>query len=433
MSHDDQPEPNRLVEHFFRHEYANLVSVLTRVFGFARIDLVEDMVGAAMLEAMNSWKQRGVPDNPAGWIHRVARNRILDSLRRERTHDKALAFTGLMGRQNEDAAAPEALFDQWLNERALPDSLLRMMFVCCHPTLDRKSQISLTLKILCGFSVGEIARGLLITPDAAKKRIQRAEQRLADADISIEFREPDQLQLRLSVVHDVLYLMFNEGYSTSHGIEPIRDDVCEEATRLCHMLCEHETLSTPESRALLALMLFHSSRLAARTDTLGNIVLLGDQDRSLWDRKLISVAERWLIRSIETTPSRFHFEAVIAQMHCSASSVEQTDWTNIVRFYDRLMESYPSPVYRLNRAIAIGESGDHELALSELAAIRQHSAMRDYYLLDCAAGHIRSSCGDIAGATDAWLAALSKPLADHQKQLIERRLKALVEQQREKE
>lgn len=418
-------EPTQLVEHFFRHEYANLVSVLTRAFGLARIDLVEDMVSSAILQAMNTWKQGKLPDNPAAWIHRVARNRILDSLRKEKTHEKSLAFIQLLHQDSEKCG--EELLDSWLDTKALPDSLLRMMFVCCHPSLDRKSQVALTLKILCGFSVSEIASGLLLQPESVKKRIQRAKRKLAEQSIAIELPSPELIKQRLSVVHEVLYLMFNEGYSTSQGVTPIRDDVCEEAARLCHMLCEREEISTPESKALLALMLFHASRLDARTDSLGNTVLLQDQDRSQWDRNLIQVADKWLIRAVQNPPSRFHFEAVIAQLHCSAPSLEETDWPTIVRFYDRLIEMFDSPIYKLNRAIAIGQKGDFAEALSALEEIRSSELLAEYHLLDCAEGHIQALQGNTKLATDAYLRALGSATAEHQRTLIKRRLTELAE------
>ena len=415
-------QPDQLVEHFFRHEYANLVSVLTRAFGFARIDLVEDMVSSAIIKAMNSWKQNGIPKNPAGWIHRVARNQILDSIRREKVHEKALAFALQQTSENQST---DEVIDRWLDEERLPDSLLSMMFVCCHPMLDHKTQIALTLKILCGFSVAEIARGLLLSVAAVKKRIQRAKSELAENNVSIEFPTTDELQARLSVVHDVLYLMFNEGYSTSHGIEPIRDDICEEAARLCHMLCLHPSLNSPNSCALLSLMLFHASRLEARTDSLGNIVLLGDQDRKLWNQDLIDEADKWLVKSVKQIPSRFHFEAVIAQFHCSARSLEETDWEKIILFYNRLMELFPSPVYRLNRAIALAQTGKSDEALEQLELIRNRPEMKDYFLVDCACAFIYEKTGDQKRATDCYLAALNSSLADHQKQLIQKKLAAL--------
>jgi RNA polymerase sigma-70 factor (ECF subfamily) len=426
----DQTTPdksNQLVEHFFRHEYANLVSVLSRAFGLARIDLVEDMVSAAIIEAMNAWKQKGPPDNPAAWIHRVARNRILDAMRREKTHEKALSFAKSYGQDLYDSQ--DQIIDRWLDENELPDSLLRMIFVCCHPILDRKSQIALTLKILCGFSVSEIARGLLSSSDAIKKRIQRGKAELARNSISMDFPATDQLHSRLSVVNDVLYLMFNEGYSTTGGLEPIRDDICEEAARLCHLLCNHSQLTNHESCALLSLMLFHASRLDARTDSLGNIVLLGEQDRCRWDRKLIAEADKWLIKSVNRKPSRFHFEAVIAQFHCSAPSLEKTNWTGIARFYERLIELYPSPIYRLNHAIAIAQIGHTEIALQQLTTIRDCPEMKDYFLIDCACAYIQERAGDFTAATDSYLAALSGNAAEHQKQLIKSKLENLNSKQ----
>ena len=416
-------ETTQLVEHFFRHEYANLVSTLTRAFGFSQFDLVEDMVSAAMVQAMNSWKISGVPQNPSGWIHTVARNRILDHFRREKVHSKALMLSRMNHEEISESA--ELLIDKWLDENSLPDNILRMMFVCCHPSLDQKSQIALTLKILCGFNETEISRGLLSSKDAIKKRLQRAKSELAKNRIEVEFPDADELPNRLFVVHEVLYLMFNEGYSTSHGIEPIRDDVCEEAARLCHLLCNHNDLSTPESKALLSLMLFHASRLDSRTDENGNIVLLQDQDRSRWDHALIKVADDWLIRSASSEPSRYHLEAAISRIHCVSKSNDDTDWNLIVRFYNRLIDQFPSAIYRLNRAIAIAQMGDHQLAMSELGQLRGMKEMKDYYLLDCACGYVCQKAEDYSSATEYYLAALSGSIADHQRNLVEKKLNEL--------
>ncbi len=420
-------DTNRLVEHFFRHEYANLVAVLTRAFGVSRIDLVEDMVGTAILQAMHSWKQKGAPDNPVAWIHSVARNRILDTIRREKTAQQAIAFSGWLQHANANA---ESVIGTIFDEPHISDSLLRMMFVCCHPTLHRTSQIALTLKVLCGFSVSEIAKGLLISAAAVKKRIQRAKSQLARQKVSMEMPHVEQLPERLSVVHDVLYLLFNEGYSASRGTSPIRDDVCEEAARLCHMLCQHEVLSTPNSRALLSLMLFHAARLDSRVDALGHAILLEDQDRSVWDKNLIEVAHRWLIDSVREEPSRFHFEAVLAQVHCSADSFAETDWLTIIKLYDRLIENFPSPLYCLNRAIAIAQSGDPKLARQQLLELRDSEQLKDYFLLECAIGHVTGLSGDVDAATDSYLKALSFDIAEHQRDLVMRRLEKLPKQHR---
>ncbi len=416
---------NQLVEHFFRHESANLVAVLTRAFGIRRIDLIEDMVQVAMLEAMHAWKQCGIPDNPAAWIHRVAKNRILDSLRREKTHEKAIALSGLAlaGQSLEDQAA---IIDEWLDEEHLPDSLLRMIFVCCHPSLERKTQIALTLKTLCGFGISEIARGLLLPNETVKKRIWRAKNSLATANVRLELPTDDQLTLRLDVVHDVLYLMFNEGYSTSHGTEPIRDDICEEAARLCHLLCE-SPCSSPATKALLALLLFHAARLHARTDENGIVILLEDQDRSLWDRRLIGLAQYWLAQSKAERPTKFHLEAAIAMQHCISPSVDATNWGTIVSLYSRLLQLRESPIYALNRAIAVAQAGDTEEAMSQLHSIQDQEDLQNYLLLDCAFARVHELEGNTEEAIDFYLTALSKAVATHEKELLQKKLRKLAD------
>ncbi len=409
---------DQLVEHFFRHESANLVAVLTRAFGIRRFDLVEDMVQVAMLEAMDTWKHRGVPDNPSAWIHRAVKNRILDAMRREKAYEKAVALSG------QSIDDQNLIVDEWLEEYQIPDSLLRMIFVCCHPKLGRKTQIALTLKTLCGFGVSEIARGLLLPNETVKKRIQRAKKSLAEANVKLDLPDDADLRERLDVVHSVVYLMFNEGYSTSQGNQPIRDDICEEAVRLCHLLCE-SPCSSPETKALLALLLFHAARLEARTDTEGAVILLDDQDRAKWDFRLIGIAQSWLAKSTADRPTIFHLEAAIAMQHCLAPSVEATDWATIVSLYSRLLQKSESPIYALNRAIAVGQAGETGEAMSQLQSLRDRQEMNNYLLLDCAFARIHELEGNSEEAIKSYLAALSKPVAPHERELLERKLHAL--------
>src|SRR5579883_2025854 len=246
------PEPVApLVEHFFRHEAGRLVAVLTRFFGWQNFELVEDMVQATLLDALQSWRVRGVPENPSGWVHRIAKNKVLDALRRSEVGRR-------VGR-NWAAARPEsgAEIDDWFLDTEIEDSQLRMIFACCHPGLARENQLALTLRALCGFGTSEIARALLVGQETVKKRLQRATRDLVDQQVSLDPPESAELVGRLDVVHQVLYLIFNEGYSSSRGDAAIRTDLCEEAARLCHLLCSHPHCSTPPTRALMALMLFH--------------------------------------------------------------------------------------------------------------------------------------------------------------------------------
>ena len=415
----ESAEPPQLVEHFFRHESAKLIAVLTRAFGVHNLDLVEDKVQDALLAAVQVWARQGIPANPSGWIYRVARNRVLDALRREKVHQRSLALA------DHPEPSVESPVEDWLSGNQLADSLLRMIFVCCHPAIDRRSQIAMTLKILGGFSLSEIARGLLTSPEAAKKRVQRAKKALAQRQIRVELPPAAELRARLSGVQEVLYLMFNEGYSTSRGHEPLRDDICEEAARICHLLCEHEAFSTPDTRALMALMLAHGARLKARVDSMGAVVLLAEQDRSLWDRSLIRYAEAWMERSKTEVPSRFHLEAAIALTHCQAASVAETNWQLIVQFYDRLLALNDSPLYILNRAIARGEVGDIDAALAELEPIRNHPEMQGYFLLDCAEGRLHELASNSAAATKAYAAALSAAAAPHERELLAKKLARL--------
>lgn len=414
-----ETDNQQLVEHFFRHESANLISVLTRAFGVRNIELIEDSVQSALVAAMNAWKLTGPPQNPAGWIHRVARNRVLDRLRRDKIHERALAFAKL------SSVHTDSLVDQWLQEDQLPDSLLRMMFVCCHPALPRSSQIALTLKVLCGLGIQEISRALLVPAETIKKRIQRARQRLAEQQITVDTPPDSELEQRLDVVHDVLYLTFNEGYSTSHGREPIRDDLCEEAARLCYLLCNHDQFSSPTNRALLALMLFHGARLESRIDGSGAPILLEDQDRKRWDQSLIHVAQSWLTRSQDERVSRFHFEAAIAGEHCRATSFDSTNWSLIVRYYDALIEKYPSPIYGLNRAIARGQMGDITTARRELNQIADREDLAQYFLVDCAQAQLFELEQDSAAAIECYLRALSQTVAPHEKKLLQRKIRDL--------
>jgi len=263
------PEPVAgLVEHFFRREAGRLVSVLTRIFGWRNLDLVEDMVQATLLDALQAWRVQ-VPDNPSGWVHRIAKNKILDALRRDKIGKRVTA----------EIAATRPLREEGLDELFLDteieDSQLRMMFACCHPRLARENQLALTLKVLCGFGHSEIARALLVGEETIKKRLQRATRDLIDYKIALDPPPADELAGRLDSVHQVLYLLFNEGYSASEGDTAIRADLCEEAARLCHLLCSHPRCSTPPTHALMALMLFHAARLDARLDQHGSFLLIG--------------------------------------------------------------------------------------------------------------------------------------------------------------
>jgi RNA polymerase sigma-70 factor (ECF subfamily) len=417
-----QPGPVApLVEHFFRHEAGRLVSVLTRFFGWRYFDLVEDMVQATLLDALEAWRVRGVPDNPSGWVHRIAKNKILDALRRDQIGQRVLGEWAAARPRHEEG------LDELFIDSEIEDSLLRMMFACCHPHLARENQLALTLKALCGFGNAEIARALLVGEETVKKRLQRATRDLIDQQIALDPPAAEVLTQRLDSVHQVLYLLFNEGYSASDGETAIRADLCEEAARLCHLLCSHPRFRTPATHALMALMLFHGARLEARLDQRGSVLLLEEQDRDKWDRRLIRRAQEFLAQSAEgTVISSFHLEAAIACHHCTARSYADTDWRAILRLYDALLALHRSPVYLLNRAIVVAQIDGPQAGIRVLDEAGQDPALRHYHLFDATLGDFYRRAGDLARARQHLEAARRKTSSPFDRELIDRRLSQCV-------
>jgi RNA polymerase sigma-70 factor (ECF subfamily) len=361
-----------------------------------------------------------VPDNPSGWVHRVARNKILDALRRDQVGQRVLEEWAALRSLTHAEGLDELFFDS-----EIEDSQLRMMFDCCHPHLARENQLALTLKALCGFGNPEIARALLVGEETVKKRLQRATRDLVDHQIALDPPATTELAQRLDSVHQVLYLLFNEGYSSSEGETAIRADLCEDAARLCHLLCCHPRFCTPATHALMALMLFHAARLESRLDQRGSVLLLDEQDRGKWDQRLIRRAQEFLAQSAEgTIISAFHLEAAIACHHCTARSYAETDWPVILRLYDALLTLERSPVYLLNRAIVLSQIEGPEAGIRALDLDRadQDPALRHYHLFDATLGDFYRRAGDLARARQHLEAARQKTTSAFDRELIDRRL-----------
>src|SRR5437763_235005 len=267
-------EPRALVEHFFRHEFGRLGAVLTRSLGVRRLDLAEDVVQAALVQALETWSRRGVPPDPAGWLYRTARNLAIDALRRERIHAQALPR--LAEDAERESSPPEAHFADEIG-----DEPLRLLFVCCHDAVPAEPRAALALRTLCGFGTAEIARALLTTEANVQKRIERARDRLRELNVEFDTPAADPLGARLDAVLAVIYLLFSQGCHVTHGDLPIRRDLCAEARRLARMLAGQSVGDVPAVHALLALMCFHAARFDARVAQGGAIVLLEEQDRSV--------------------------------------------------------------------------------------------------------------------------------------------------------
>ena len=393
-----------LPEHWFRREFGRLVSILSRRFGVHRMQLCEDAAQTALLQATRSWSAE-LPDDPGAWLYRVAHNHVLDELRREKRDARYLAEVHVEYAQQEIQA-----------------DVLRLLFVCADPEIPPESQLVLALKTLCGFSTGEIAFRLFQSEDAVHKRLQRARAQLRER-AEVQGIDPERLN---GVLH-VLYLLFNEGYSSAQPDRVIRRELCDEALRLALMLSDDVGCATAEKDALVALMCFHAARFDARVDGMGGVLLLDEQDRSLWDAELIRRGVDHLARSARGgTLSRYHVEAGIAAEHCLARSYADTDWEEIVRLYDVLERIAPSPLNLLNRAIAVAEWKGPDAGLAVLDALDAPSWLSGYYLWDATLGELHRRRGDRTRAIAHTKRALAAAPTNPEKALLERRIEKIA-------
>jgi RNA polymerase sigma-70 factor (ECF subfamily) len=420
MAPDDAPA--QLVGSLFRHESGRLLSSLVRLLGVANLELAEDVVQDTLCRALETWKFGRVPENPSGWLMRVARNRALDVIRRERNVRR---FAPEVGRLLDSEWTLAPTVDAILGEGSIPDAELRMMFSCCHPRLRPETQVALILKVLCGFSVGEIARAFLTGEAAIEKRLVRARAAVKSSGALYEVSGEARIRERLGAVHAAVYLLFNEGYHGSHPERAVRQELCNEALRLGALLAAHPATGTPSTFALMALLCMNAARLPARLDDRGSLVLLEAQDRSRWDARLIEEGFAWLDRSAagDALDPSYHLEAAIAACHAAAPDFASTDWRTIVHFYDLLLAASPSPVVALNRAIALGQAEGPERGLEAIAAI-DAAALAGYPFADAAAGDLHRRAGHLAEAEACFRRALAAARNPSESRLLEEKIAA---------
>ena len=411
-----------LEEHLFRREAGRITAALTRLFGMHNLALAEDVVQDAFCRALEVWKFRGVPENPAAWLMATAKNRALDVLRRERT---ARNYAPELGRLLESEWTLVPAIQEVFSPAAIKDDELRMMFSCCHPRLAEESQIALILHILCGFSVAEVAGAFVSGHAAMEKRITRAKRILAESKRLFEIAESKDFSVRLPAVQRALYLLFNEGYHGASTESAVRTELCQEAMRLTKILLGHPLAATPATHALAALMHLHAGRLPSRVDAEGNLSSFFDQDRSKWDSQLVAEGQRLLDLAAKGPElSEYHVEAGIAAMHASAPAAEETDWRTIVSFYDMLLSIRPSPVVALNRAIAVAELEGPERGLQELRAIEGHERLLSYPFYSAAFGELELRRGKRKVARDHFEAALLLARSPMERQFLQKRVAA---------
>jgi RNA polymerase sigma factor (sigma-70 family) len=398
----EEKSVQQLVDHLFRHEAGKMAAVLTRLLGFSNLDTAEDIVQDTLLHAMNYWKFHGIPQNPAGWLYAAAKNRAIDILRRDKrikAHQQAI--------QNllESEWTLTTTVNQFFLDHEIEDSQLRMIFACCHPAITYESQIALTLKTLCGLSVQEIANGFLSNEEVISKRIYRAKEKIKEANIDLDVPTGKDLAIREEAVLKTLYLLFNEGYNSSHTEILIRKDLCEEAMRLCILLTRNSQTNLPEANALLSLMCLQASRFDSRLDDNGNIVLLNNQDRLTWNQELIRKGLYYLEKSSAgSNLTEYHLEAAIASCHALAKSFNETNWNHIYELYELLLSIKPGTIVEMNKAIALGYATNPQEGLNALVEIK---GLDENYLYHTALGDFYSVLGRPTTAIDHYLKARS--------------------------
>lgn len=341
-------ETGRLIPHLFRTEYSKITAVLCRRFGIERLEIAEDLASETFLAALNTWPYRGIPENPTAWLYTVAKNKTKNYLAREQIFSQKV-----INAITDPSESVTPLID--LSDTNITDSQLRMLFAICVSGIPPESQIGLALRILCGFGIDEIAKAFLTSRETITKRLFRAKEKLRSQHTRLEFPSDGELGNRLKSVLTTLYLLFSEGYYSETHHRILREELCEEAMRLVHLLTQHPATDRPEVNALLALMCFHASRFRARIDQSGFPVLYDDQDQTLWDETLIAKGVTYLHKaSVGTNVSKYHLEAGIAYWHTMKPNTKEK-WESILALYDYLLAMEYSPIAALNRTFAMSK------------------------------------------------------------------------------
>ncbi len=395
-----------------------MIAVLSRLLGLQHLQAAQDITQDTLLQALQTWRINGLPNQPNAWLYRVAKNKAVDYLRREKTYRRIESEQAYLLRSE------FALYNtvtQLFEEEAITDSQLRMIFACCHPLIPVESQIALALKTLCGLSVAEIARAFLKDEETIAKRIYRAKEKIRTESIALDLPSAGELPVRLDAVLHCLYLLFNEGYNSSHPEQLIREDLCEEAMRLTYLLTQNPLTNTPRSNALLALCCFQASRLRARLDEGGNIILLRQQDRSKWYQPLIQKGYFFLEAATQQETSVYHLEAAIAYLHAVAPSFEETDWKAIYYLYSILAEQHANAFVLLNKAIAASYAISNEEGLKQLERI---SGLENYYLYHTAIGEMYNGLQKKGLAKAHYHKALSLTRSLAEQQLLQEKIKS---------
>ena len=407
--------PNVAVDAVYRSDWGRIVATLIRQFG--DFELAEDAAQDAFTAAVDQWRTDGIPESPRAWIIQTAKHKAIDRLRRQtRLKEKLEADPDFSSEPI--VAGPNLDFDE------IPDDRLRLIFTCCHPALSLEAQVALTLRTLGGLQTDEIARSFLVPTATMAQRLVRAKRKIRDAGIPFSVPDTSDMPARIDGVLTAIYLIFTEGYAPTRGAPLVRADLCAEAIRLGRLLRQLLEPNTPaEATALVALMLLHDSRREARLDQDGDLVVLEEQDRTRWNRPQIAEALTLVEEALAGEPGPFALEAAIAAEHCKAARAEDTNWSQIVRFYDLLAELMPSPIVSLNRAVAIAMAQGPQPALALIDELSASGELDDYHLLHAARADLLRRLGANDEAAESYKAALALVTNDSERRFLERRLK----------
>jgi RNA polymerase sigma-70 factor (ECF subfamily) len=407
---------DEVVEATYRSESRRVLATLIHLLG--DFDRAEEALHDAFMAAVEQWPRDGVPANPRAWLVSTGRFKAIDSMRRRARFDESASE---LARRLDGEAMEPALWD----ELSIEDDRLRLIFTCCHPALPADARVALTMREVCGLTTEEIARAFLTAAPTMAKRIVRAKAKIRDARIPYEVPSQSELAPRLDTVLQVIYLVFTEGYSASSGESLTRPDLSGEAIRLGRLLVE--LLPEPESQGLLALMLLHESRRGARTSPEGDLVLLDDQDRSLWNRDLIGEGIALVQQALESRRfGAYTLEAAIAATHADAPNAAATDWAQIVALYDALLSGNPSPVVELNRAVAVAMRDGVQAGLTLIEGILARGELEDYYLAHAVRADFYRRLGEVEQARASYERALELARPEVARRFLARRLKELL-------
>jgi RNA polymerase sigma-70 factor, ECF subfamily len=416
MSERSTEQIRELVDSLYRADSRGILATLIRLLG--DFDLAEEAMHEAFAAALSLWPSSGVPDNPRPWLISTARFKAIDTLRRrarfDASQDELVRYLEAQG-----SAAGKS------NEQdSVEDDRLRLIFTCCHPSLPPEAHVALTLREVCGLTTEEIAKAFLITPRSLAQRIVRAKAKIRDARIPYQVPSPQELPRRLDAVLQVIYLVFNEGYSAAAGAEVTRAELTAEAIRLGRLLSE--LLPEPEVLGLLSLMLLQESRRAARTSPTGELILLDNQDRALWNREQIAEGVALVEKALNSRRfGAYTLQAAIAAVHAEAESAAATDWRQIVALYNQLVRIHPSPVAHLNRAVAIAMRDGPEAGLTHIDAVLEHGELANYYLAHSARADLYRRLGRTAEARSSYEKALALTQQEPERQFLQERIRQL--------